>query len=77
MSEEFGASARVTLTIEVACSSRWGTTCSIDQVHKQAGEEAVGFIQNTIGNKVPESRVRLRIIGEPRVSCVIASKEQP
>ena len=38
------AHAEVVLTIRVQVNDSWGKTCSIEQVHQQAAESAVGRI---------------------------------
>lgn len=73
MAVEYTATARVTLTVEVLIRSHWGTGCTIDQVHKQAAEEAVGFIENQVSQKFPEARARLHIVGKPKVDAVIVA----
>ncbi len=58
------ASATVQVTIEVPTSS-WGPDCTVDQVFRQAREEAIGAVRNMI-HKTDNDR-RMKIIGEPVV----------
>lgn len=67
------ASARVTLTVEVACSGGgWGEGTKIEQVHKQAVDSALGTI-NQINSTGTAS---IRIIGEPKVIAVLMETEK-
>ena len=67
-------SARVKLEIEIVGDAPWSGECSVDQVHKQAAESAVGFIENLI-DKIPGVRQRVRIIGKPTVTAVIVERK--
>jgi hypothetical protein len=70
MEKRVTAGARVTVTVEVTGCGTWGTDCRIDQVHRQAAEEAIGYIRNRT-----ERDRRLRIIGEPKVTMVTSTEE--
>lgn len=63
------ATARVQLTVEIVASSHWGDNCQIDQVHRQAAEDALAFLR-----ALPPGQ--MRIIGEPRVLVVITEQER-
>ena len=83
MSDTIGAIARVQVTVEIPCSS-WGADCTVEQVLKQAGEEAVGRLRRAFdrasgvgdGTIVNEAR-SWRIVGDPRVVVVLAERERP
>lgn len=65
------ASARVKVELEIAVGSKWGADCSIEQIHKQAENEAVGIIRH-LCEQAQERRVT--IIGTPNISAVIVNK---
>lgn len=75
MSDKISTHARVTLTIEFSVGSSWGEKCSIEQVHKQAVDEAYGFIENTVKSKIPEARHKIRIVGKPKIEAIIVRSE--
>ena len=65
------ATAKVTLTVEVAVSSTWGDDCPISQIHKQAAEEAMNILRNHIG-RVPVSGVsRITVLPGAKVEAII------
>jgi hypothetical protein len=69
MSDKVGASARVTLQLEISLGQAWGETCDLAQVHRQAEREALDMI--TTGKLTPRNS---RVIGRPVVDVVIARK---
>lgn len=79
--ERVGATARVTVTIEIDADSSWGSGCTIDQIRDQAIESAMGRLRKAIAATIPndpeEKRPRpIRIIGEPTVAAVIVERER-
>lgn len=60
--ERLSVRARITVTVEVDCHSNWGPDCTMDQIHKQAIEDGLGYIRNAT-----ERDRRLTIIGKPTV----------
>jgi hypothetical protein len=60
------ASARVTITVEMPSGSTWGPGCSVEQIHKQAGEEVKNYVSRTLLERGG------RIIGAPKVRLVVA-----
>lgn len=66
-----GASARVTVTVEVSRCGSWDGNCTLDQIQKQAAEDAVGYIRQRT-----EKDGRLRIVGEPVVVSIITERER-
>ncbi len=64
------AVARVTLTIEVDCDSRWGGDCSLGQLLKQGKDEAIGKLR-----KAFETTRGVRIVGEPSVRAIITEEQ--
>lgn len=45
MAEKIGSTATVVLTMEICTSgSSWGNDCTVAQIHKQAKDQAYGFI---------------------------------
>lgn len=60
--------ARVVFTVEMPAGSNWGTQCTVEQIHKQAGQETKNHLENILrkhGGK---------IIGEPKVIAVLVEK---
>jgi hypothetical protein len=57
------ATARILLTIEVTAGS-WGDECSMKQVYDQSARDAREKLE----------RLGFRVIGEPRVTAVLAEK---
>lgn len=66
-----GATAIVTLTVEVRANGSWGTDCSVAQVHRQAAESAIGYLNNLA--RIQGSG-RLTIVGKPEVKTVITER---
>lgn len=65
------ASAHVTLTIEVKVesASTWGAGVSIEEIHKQAGEEAIKFLRNSLAG----ASASFTIVDEPKVDTVLVN----
>ena len=60
--------ATVLVTLRVNLTQPWGSECTLEQVYKQAAREAIEKVQ------VRNQRLDTEIVGEPKVSVVIASK---
>lgn len=69
--------ARVTVHLEIKVSSTWGPDCSLEQVHKQAADEAIGLIRNAKDNAAMASKLAksVRLMGEPLVTAIIVPKQ--
>lgn len=67
-SKTFAANARVSMTIEVTVRQGWTTTCTVDQVYEQAGEEARRAVERLLEG-------RGRIIGPINVTAILAQRE--
>lgn len=65
-----GTSAQVTMTVRVDVGSSWGSTCQINQVEKQAAEEAVAIISRS----ADRTRGQITIIGKPTVKAIMHTK---
>ena len=63
------ATARVQITVDIAVNSTWGDGCSIDQIHKQAKEEAIKFLEH-----LPAGRMAIR--GPMDVVMVLVEKKR-
>jgi hypothetical protein len=61
------AVARVLVTIKVSCRSVWGADCNLDQVYKQAEEEALEIVR---------SDTRLQLYGKPKVKAILFDRDQ-
>jgi len=66
------ANARIRIEIEVSAGSTWGTTTQLEQVHHQATQGAINFLERTLIN---HGEGRIRIVGEPKVLTVITAEE--
>lgn len=63
-----GASAVATITVEVRGLGSWGTDCSVEQIHRQASEQAIGALRNMDKDR------RLTIIGQPEIKTIIVER---
>jgi hypothetical protein len=67
--------AKVTLQVEIDVHSSWGPDTALSQVHKQASEEAINTLRHAILDTNNNLKgCHIRIMGEPQVNAVIASK---
>lgn len=57
--------AKVQVTIEITNVGSWGATCTLDQVFKQAAENAVGYLE-----RLAKGDGRIRVVDQPRVLAV-------
>lgn len=57
--------ARVTVTIEINLTQPWGSDCRLDQVWKQARDQAFGIVERLRGHSM------FRIVDEPQVVAVL------
>lgn len=64
-----GAAAIAIITVEVRGLGSWGTDCSVEQVHRQASEAALGIIRKI------DCGHRLTIIGKPEIKSIITERE--
>jgi hypothetical protein len=60
----------VTVTLEISGLGSWGDNCTVDQVWKQAKDDARGVIHSIIVEAAKNGH-RIRVIGEPEASAVI------
>lgn len=72
---ETGGRAVVQLTLEITVSSGWGGDCSLDQVFKQARDEAVGKINTALAAGRETLRNEIRIVGTPLIQSIIAERK--
>ena len=72
---ETGCRAVVHLTLEITVSSGWGGDCSLDQVFKQAREEAVGKINTALAAGRETLRNEIKIVGTPLIQSVITERK--
>lgn len=68
----FSATALVRVTIEVDAGSSWGPDCTVAQIRKQAGEEAMLRLRNALN----QSRTPFAIVGQPAVVSVMHGETQ-
>lgn len=69
-----GATAIVTLTVEVRVSDAWGPDCSVAQVHRQAAEAAIGKLRNMIYRAGSDNDQCIKLVGTPEVKTVITER---
>ena len=62
------ATARVQVTVEIVAGT-WGNDCSLEQVYKQAGEDACNKLTRALNPK--DSAPIGRIVGTPKVLAVL------
>lgn len=65
--------AVATLTVEIHDLGAWGEDCPMTQVYEQAAEAAVGFLRNVAKGQLG----KLKIIGEPKVTAIMAERTYP
>lgn len=63
-------SARVILTVEVPLHGSWGSDCTLSQVHKQAKDEALGYIRQLV-KSATQKPAGLRVVGQPDITAVL------
>jgi hypothetical protein len=64
-----GATARVQVTVEVDAGSSWGGDCTVEQIHKQAGEQAISLIHRHLNKERG-----FQIVGQPHVLAVLVAR---
>lgn len=71
------ATARVTLEVEIKVNATWGPDCSIQQVHQQAAEEAIGRIRNATSSPMCARNLAdtIKVVGEPKVTAILVNRE--
>ncbi len=62
--------AKVTLTLELTNLGSWGPDCKIDQVYKQALDQAVGRL-----GRLFQGQSDIRIVGRPVVQAISTDVE--
>lgn len=62
--------AKVTLTLELTNLGSWGPDCKIDQVYRQALEQACGRL-----GKLFQGQRDIRIVGRPVVQAISTDVE--
>lgn len=73
MAGRVGATAVVTLTLEVGAFSSWRADCSVDQIHRQASKEVASAVEKFLREK----RISVRIVGTPTVRTIITREDRP
>ncbi|MEL5662881.1 hypothetical protein PTT73_15210 [Serratia ureilytica] len=62
--------AKVTLTLELTNLGSWGPECQINQVYKQALDQAVGKL-----GRIFKGQSDIRIVGRPVVQAITTDVE--
>ncbi len=79
MSQRVRARARVTVTVEISLPSVWGIDCPMEQIMKQAKDDAVGALRGGLAidglvSSMAKTPIHGRIIDEPRVVAILAEE---
>lgn len=62
--------ARVEVTLELQITDNWNGQATVEQVHAQAKESALGKLRDLT------SGGRARVIGEPKVTMILVDAKQ-
>lgn len=71
---KYSARAVAKVELEIHCSSTWGTGTTMDQVHQQACEDALGAIRHMIEKS--GHRASIKAIGEPTIRCILTDQKR-
>ena len=66
------ATSRVRITLDILPGDSWGEECKMDQVFKQASDEAVAHVRRILRDEILAGRIAIH--GDPEVLCVMAKK---
>ena len=69
---EHGAYANVTIQLQITVKSSWGPGTTLDQVYRQAEEDAIDVVRQHLQEKIPG----VRMIGKIKVDAVISARER-
>lgn len=73
--QEYSASATVTMTIEFVGSGHWGKGATVDEISRQGGRETLTAIQ-TVLQELKTKGIDCRIAGKPEHGVVIKTWEK-
>lgn len=62
--------ARVTVTLELTGLGSWGADCNLEQVYKQATDQAVGRLRNGLDAQ------KFKIVGDVKVEAIIHGNDK-
>lgn len=69
--EKYRATGKVVLSLEIQCESTWGGDCLIDQVSRQAKEEALQMVNAALVGKK-----NVKVSGpEPKVTMISVERK--
>jgi hypothetical protein len=72
------ATSRVQVTVEIDTGGSWGPDCTIDQIQKQAAEEARSALTRGLMLDLlktgSDSKTSARIISEPRIIAILVEE---
>ena len=63
------ASARVKILLEISLSDRWGSDCTLTQVHKQAKDSARNRLNGILAGVAD-----VQIIGKPEAMAILVEE---
>ena len=58
--------AKATITVEIDCNSTWDEKTTINQVRKQACDDAIGFLNRLQA----EHRGKFIVVGKPSINII-------
>lgn len=75
--DDFVTTAQVKLVLQINGSSTWGDDCTVDQIRKQAIDEALGKIEKLMrGTGSVLHPQGVEVLGRPEVTVVSFRKER-
>lgn len=70
MSYEVKAAAVVNVTLHIPAKSTWGGSTGIDQIHKQAKEDAINAVRKAVGPTI------FQILGDVSVERIVLTEDK-
>lgn len=67
-----GATAVVTVTVEISGLGSYASTCQVDQIYRQSAREATNSLQNLFNGSKDRN---FRIVGEPKVKTIFTERD--
>jgi len=70
------ATARVRITLDIPLTGTWGPECTVEQIQKQAKNEALGLFKVKVIAQLPPELQHARVVGEPIVTGIFAEEDR-
>jgi hypothetical protein len=71
------ATARITVTVEIEVNGTWGGKSDINQVYRQAGNEAVNAFDSALKSPEVRKHVKAQIVGKPEINVITFARKRP